>query len=564
MARIDLEARARKTEEVARADGSSPAQKLERDRESLEARERLAAADPKGRRLRGDLAAGQQAIGLIQLGLDRLDEARAALERARSLREELAREAPEDVRSRTDLAATTFALGRLEWKAGRLDEAGRLWREAEDRWSRAESEVPESRREPLGLAAFRREIGMEYGRYGLWALAAPLFAPSVAAGPIEGYGLDIGTAAVALLDGDEATYRGLCALILERLARPEAKATGHEPPWALVLAPGGIADPARALSFLASIPAQYDWENHVVAMALYRCGRFEEAVRRLRESSGRRRDVWRATGLDEDLLAMALHRLGREDEARRALEDAEAAQSRRARTILERDGEILGPWWDWAAALVLRREAERIIRGKTGPDPPLAPLAAARLYAKLGRTDLAEAGFRAAVEAAPGDPEVWLARGEILAELGHRDRAAADFARALDLADPPDGEVSKAIASDLASLDATYDRVSRLRPDDHRLRIRRIVQLARRGRWDRAALVAASLTSSMTMPRSRTPASCSWPATAMDTGGSAARSSIATAATTTRGPSCSPIAPPSWRPTRWPTPTGWSGWRSGP
>ena len=172
--------------------------------------------------------------------------------------------------------------------------------------------------------------------------------------------------------------------------------------------------------------------------ALYRCGRFEEAVRQIHRWDGRRPDFWVRSGLDASLLAMALHRLGREDDARRALEDAEAAQSRAARAILEHDGHFnnLLYWEDWAGGLALRREAEVVIRGEAGPDPPQALLATARLYAKLGRAELAEAGFRAAVAAAPDDPEIWLAWSEICAELGDRDRAADDSARAAALLSP--------------------------------------------------------------------------------------------------------------------------------
>ena len=80
--------------------------------------------------------------------------------------------------------------------------------------------------------------------------------------------------------------------------------------------------------------------NHAMALALYRCGRFEEAIRQIHLWDGRRPDFWVRTGLDASLLAMALHRLGREEDARRAMEDAEAVQSRTARTILEHDGEL--------------------------------------------------------------------------------------------------------------------------------------------------------------------------------------------------------------------------------
>ncbi len=180
--RVDLEARARKAEELARADGASPDRKLERNREALELRERLAAAAPMDRRLRGDMAAGQHAVGLIQFGLNRLDEARSALEKARSLREELAREAPDDARSRADLAATMIAMGKLEWRAGRLAEAERLGRDAVDRWSRAEAQATASGRDPGGLAAARagRSAANMAGSGSVWTLAQPLFlrAPS--------------------------------------------------------------------------------------------------------------------------------------------------------------------------------------------------------------------------------------------------------------------------------------------------------------------------------------------------------------------------------------------------
>ena len=155
------------------------------------------------------------------------------------------------------------------------------------------------------------------------------------------------------------------------------------------------------------------------------------------------------------------------------MEDAEAVQSRTARTILEHDGHFINLvyWHDWADGLALRREAEVVIRGKAGPDPPLALLATARLYAKLGRADLAEAGFRAAVAAAPDDPEIWLARSEMLAELGDRDRAAADDARAaaLSSAGPmPWIRFGRLLAErgDRAGADAAFARAANLTPNE--------------------------------------------------------------------------------------------------
>ena len=120
-------------------------------------------------------------------------------------------------------------------------------------------------------------------------------------------------------------------------------------------------------------------------------------------------------------------------------------------------------------------------------------LARGRRLAELGRWSEAEADLDKAVELGKDDPRAWAERGRIFAEWGRPDRAADDFARALDLAETASEEVRDAIASDLASRDAVYDRVAPRRPDDRRLRLWRIVQLARRGRWDRVALVAGGL-----------------------------------------------------------------------
>ncbi len=315
------------------------------------------------------------------------------------------------------------------------------------------------------MAEARAEIAEEYARRGLWALA-------VEAGPTDDLMLAYKAAAIALAAGDEAAYRGVCARIRDRVPRRLDKGIDHVLVWPLLLVPGGIGEPARALPLVnADAPSPSYWENHAVALVLYRSGRFEEAVRRIHQWDDRRPDYWLSTGLDDALLAMALHRLGRAEEARRALEGAEAAQSRTARTIFERDGEIARPPGGIGRRAGPPSRGRADHPGKAGPDPPLATLAAARLYAKLGRTDLAEAGFRAAVAAAPDDPEVWLARGEILAELGHRDRSEADLARAaaLPAADPvPWIHHGRWLAGrgDHSGADAAFARAARLTPDE--------------------------------------------------------------------------------------------------
>jgi tetratricopeptide (TPR) repeat protein len=439
MARIELESRIREVEQQAKADGPNPALRLARNSQALELRKRLVEVDPKNQRLRDDLAASQHAMGLIQLGAKQLDEARASLERGRSLRQEMAREAPEDARSQADLASTIVALGRVEWKAGRLVEAERHWREGEDLWARAESPARGPRSAPSGLAAARQSIGDCYAQRGLWALAAPLYDRAFEAG-LEGNSFECRRAMLLYLAaGDDAARGRRYAEILGRVAKlPGASGADPELGWALVALPCDPGLAFRASQLIGTDAAdRYLWFNHALALALYRCGRPEDAIRRLNQWNARRDEGWADWGLDPAVMALSLHRLGREDEARRALEQAEAAQTRTARAILDRGGVILdleGSWQDWIAALALRREAHEAIRGQADPDPPVLRLAAARGYAALGQPERAEAEFRASVAATPGEPAAWLARGRMLAELGHRDRSDADFATAAALA----------------------------------------------------------------------------------------------------------------------------------
>lgn len=435
MARLDLESQIQEVQDQARTDGPSPALRLERNRQTLELRKRLAEVAPKNRRIRGDLAASQHAMGLIQLSVNRLDEARTSLERARSLRQELAREAPADAGSQADLASAIVDLGRVEWTAERLAEAARLWREGEDLWSRAERRTRGPRHEPSGLADARKAIGDCYARRGLWTLAAAQYDRAFEAG-LAGTSFECRRAMLLYLAaGDEAGHRRLRARILERASRlPATDGADGDLGWALVVSPCNPAEALRASQLIGTKAADRAlWLNHALALALYRCGRPEEAVRRLNQWNARRGDGWTSWGLDEAVMALALHRLGREDEARRALDRVETAQGRTARAMFDRGGVISGfewSWQDWIAALALRREAEEAIWGRADPDPPVLRLSAARLYATIGLADRAEAEFRACVTATPGDPAVWLARGHVLAELGQRDRSRADFARA--------------------------------------------------------------------------------------------------------------------------------------
>ena len=83
--------------------------------------------------------------------------------------------------------------------------------------------------------------------------------------------------------------------------------------------------------------------------ALYRAGRFEEAIRRLNESIQARGDGGDPQGFA--FLAMAHHRLGHRDEAKRWLDKLVAYQPKEGSDFS----------WDDVEIRILRREAEAVL-----------------------------------------------------------------------------------------------------------------------------------------------------------------------------------------------------------
>jgi uncharacterized protein HemY len=134
--------------------------------------------------------------------------------------------------------------------------------------------------------------------------------------------------------------------------------------WTCALAPDAVTDPAKPVALmeaaLTTAPRNPHYLNTLGA-ALYRSGRFEDAVRRLEESV-RVQGQGGAVG-DWLFLALAHQRLGHADEARRWLDRAvkwldQATQQQETGTG--------GPALAWNECLqwtLLRGEAEAQVRG---------------------------------------------------------------------------------------------------------------------------------------------------------------------------------------------------------
>jgi tetratricopeptide (TPR) repeat protein len=159
-------------------------------------------------------------------------------------------------------------------------------------------------------------------------------------------------ARLRLRDGDRAGHRQVCARLLERFGGTEEPAVADGLAWVCVLAPDAVPDPARLVALAErALAREKKWAYlETVGAALYRAGRFREAVERLDEAvRGHGKGGSAATQV---FLAMAHHRLGHRDEAGQWL----------ARAVKQVGGEKDLSWQDRVAWESLRREAEGLLR----------------------------------------------------------------------------------------------------------------------------------------------------------------------------------------------------------
>jgi tetratricopeptide (TPR) repeat protein len=130
-------------------------------------------------------------------------------------------------------------------------------------------------------------------------------------------------ATLRLRAGDTEAHRQLCQAMLERFAKTEDAGTANTVAWTCLVVPGAVADlgPVLGLAQKAvQLKARDAFYLGTLGAALYRAGKYEEAVQRLTEAI----DLHGQGGNAEDrlFLAMAQHRLGRTDLARGGLEKA--------------------------------------------------------------------------------------------------------------------------------------------------------------------------------------------------------------------------------------------------
>jgi hypothetical protein len=189
---------------------------------------------------------------------------------------------------------------------------------------------------------------------GQWELAAASFGKLVEGAPNT---LQFRYQHILLL-GEARNRAGVqraCEDLLKKLGKTTDPAQANGVAWSCVLVPDAVADREAPIRLAEAALARWSEGEksdvlNTLGAALYRAGRFEEAIRRLNESSRTQNEEGVPKGFA--FLAMAHHRLGHQGDAKHWLDKLIASQVH----------EVPGSWDDLQVR-ILRREAESLILG---------------------------------------------------------------------------------------------------------------------------------------------------------------------------------------------------------
>jgi tetratricopeptide (TPR) repeat protein len=280
-------------------------------------------------------------LELDERGSIRVLDRDAWLERRRRL-EQLGGPPPADPAPRLDpilFGANPTARGDA-WK-----ERG-LWEQAEAAYAEA------ARARPLNVSAWEALARLHVER-GHLDRAAATFADAVRLVPDDlVLRRDLGRA--LLWSGARAGWRRSNAALLDHLGGTSNAETVRYVAWTCALGPDPTADP-EVLVRLAEVADRGASEYNkatcscTLGAALYRAGRFDQAIPRLDEAI--RLGIGEVVPKDWPFLAMAHHRLGHRDEARRWLDRLQNHQP----------SADAAEFWKELEVRLLRSEAEAVI-----------------------------------------------------------------------------------------------------------------------------------------------------------------------------------------------------------
>lgn len=213
--------------------------------------------------------------------------------------------------------------------------------------------------------SYHRRRGRAHAGLGQWGKAETDMnrAMALRVGEDHWYWQDYG--ALLLLDGDVAGYRRFCEQLLRQHAQPDDSRVAFDLARTCLLDPASGTDPARALQLagqaLADDP-ELGYTLQTIGLAHYRAGHHDEAIDWFQRSLTQDPN-WPGHVLNWLGLALAHSHLGHAVEARRWLDTATKWIEKEAPT-LPRQWSSAFPMHphDWLLGLLLRREAERLLK----------------------------------------------------------------------------------------------------------------------------------------------------------------------------------------------------------
>jgi WD40 repeat protein/serine/threonine protein kinase len=170
---------------------------------------------------------------------------------------------------------------------------------------------------------------------------------------------------------DRAGVQRACKDLLEKFGNATDPAEANVVAWSCVLVPDAVADREAPIRLAENALARWSEGEKsdgldTLGAALYRAGRFEEAIRRLNESSQTRGGERVPRGYA--FLAMAHHRLGHRDESKHWLDRLRDYQTH----------QVYDSSWDTLEIKILRREVESLILGGRPAASPTSDPAASK------------------------------------------------------------------------------------------------------------------------------------------------------------------------------------------
>ncbi|HEV3164986.1 MAG TPA: tetratricopeptide repeat protein, partial [Isosphaeraceae bacterium] len=203
----------------------------------------------------------------------------------------------------------------LFWsKASELD-VGRYHIEVEE-WSRAVADLSKAIAQGIDTSEVRFRRGVAFASLSRWKAAQDDLKRVHEATPADVI-VGLTDAVLSLHLGDSASYRAVCADLVEAHEGNVDLFTTSAITWACVVGPGALDDPEKAVvqgrrAFAAQTGGYNLYSATGLGAALYRAGKFEEALAQLKRAV-----ALHGTGTAYEwlFLAMTEHQLGHDKEA---------------------------------------------------------------------------------------------------------------------------------------------------------------------------------------------------------------------------------------------------------